>query len=113
MLPAPPADGYINMATREWKDGLLSCTLRELANVPDDAPKWIVLDGDLGAQAGVCWAVRAWRERQQGSWYSSLLSCGPLPLAHRLSLFPALPADANWIESMNSLMVSSGKNVHQ
>ncbi len=43
------ADGYINMATREWKDGLLSCTLRELANVPDDAPKWIVLDGDLGA----------------------------------------------------------------
>lgn len=41
--------GYINMATREWKDGLLSCTLRELANVPDDAPKWIVLDGDLGA----------------------------------------------------------------
>ena len=36
------------MATREWKDGLLSCTLRELANVPDDAPKWIVLDGDLG-----------------------------------------------------------------
>ncbi|PRW60500.1 Dynein alpha flagellar outer arm [Chlorella sorokiniana] len=31
--------GYINMATREWKDGLLSCTLRELANVPGDAPK--------------------------------------------------------------------------
>lgn len=42
--------GYVNMATREWKDGLLSCTLRELANVPDDNPKWIVLDGDLGAQ---------------------------------------------------------------
>ncbi|EFN60095.1 hypothetical protein CHLNCDRAFT_133411 [Chlorella variabilis] len=41
--------GYVNMATREWKDGLLSCTLRELANVPDDNPKWIVLDGDLDA----------------------------------------------------------------
>lgn len=40
--------GYVNMATREWRDGLLSCTLRELANVPDDNPKWIVLDGDLG-----------------------------------------------------------------
>ncbi|KAI3429649.1 hypothetical protein D9Q98_005734 [Chlorella vulgaris] len=41
--------GYVNMATREWRDGLLSCTLRELANVPDDNPKWIVLDGDLDA----------------------------------------------------------------
>ena len=54
MLPSPLADGYFNMATREWKDGLLSCTLRELANVPDGAPKWIVLDGDLGAQG---WAA--------------------------------------------------------
>ncbi|KAK9867723.1 hypothetical protein WJX84_004647 [Apatococcus fuscideae] len=51
--------GYVNMATREWKDGLLSYNMRELANVPDDNPKWILLDGDL---------------------------------------------DANWIESMNSVM---------
>ena len=47
------------MSTREWKDGLLSYYMRELANVPDDNPKWILLDGDL---------------------------------------------DANWIESMNSVM---------
>lgn len=40
--------GYVNMATREWKDGLLSCTMRDLANMPDDNPKWIILDGDLG-----------------------------------------------------------------
>ncbi len=46
--------GYVNMATREWRDGLLSCTLRELANVPDDNPKWIVLDGDLGAPRPCC-----------------------------------------------------------
>eukprot|EP00891_Asterochloris_glomerata_P001316 jgi/Astpho2/1316/Aster-06188 len=51
--------GYVNMATREWKDGLLSFNMRELANIPDDNPKWILLDGDL---------------------------------------------DANWIESMNSVM---------
>ncbi|MEW5298846.1 MAG: hypothetical protein WDW36_001923 [Sanguina aurantia] len=51
--------GYVNMATREWKDGLLSYSMRELANLPDDNPKWILLDGDL---------------------------------------------DANWIESMNSVM---------
>eukprot|EP00884_Botryococcus_braunii_P010094 jgi/Botrbrau1/19086/Bobra.0077s0003.2 len=51
--------GYVNMATREWKDGLLSSIMRELANIPDDNPKWILLDGDL---------------------------------------------DANWIESMNSVM---------
>jgi dynein heavy chain len=41
--------GYVNMATREWKDGLLSYNMRELANMPDDAPKWILLDGDLDA----------------------------------------------------------------
>lgn len=47
------------MATREWKDGLLSKTLRSLGQIPDSNPKWLVLDGDL---------------------------------------------DANWIESMNSVM---------
>lgn len=47
------------MATREWKDGLLSKTMRSLGQIPDTNPKWIVLDGDL---------------------------------------------DANWIESMNSVM---------
>merc|ERR1711871_745598 len=51
--------GYITMATREWRDGVLSKTMRDLGNIPDEKPKWIVLDGDL---------------------------------------------DANWIESMNSVM---------
>jgi dynein heavy chain len=51
--------GVVLMATREWKDGLMSKTMRDLANKPDTNPKWIILDGDL---------------------------------------------DANWIESMNSVM---------
>jgi dynein heavy chain len=51
--------GYIIMATKEWKDGLLSKTLRSLGEISDTNPKWILLDGDL---------------------------------------------DANWIESMNSVM---------
>jgi len=51
--------GYVNMATREWKDGILSKTMRDLGMIPDLFPKWIMLDGDL---------------------------------------------DANWIESMNSVM---------
>ncbi|KAI8464229.1 MAG: flagellar alpha dynein [Monoraphidium minutum] len=54
--------GFVNMATREWKDGLLSYNMRELANMPDLNPKWILLDGDL---------------------------------------------DANWVESMNSVMDDS------
>ena len=41
--------GFINMATREWKDGLLSSTMRDMANAPDSNPKWIILDGDLDA----------------------------------------------------------------
>ncbi|CAE7303428.1 ODA11 [Symbiodinium natans] len=54
--------GSVNMYTREWKDGILSKTMRDLGLVPDTHPKWIMLDGDL---------------------------------------------DANWIESMNSVMDDS------
>ncbi|XP_062330264.1 dynein axonemal heavy chain 17-like [Osmerus eperlanus] len=39
--------GIINPATREWKDGLFSCVMRDLANISHDGPKWIVLDGDI------------------------------------------------------------------
>ncbi|XP_030610318.1 dynein axonemal heavy chain 9 isoform X3 [Archocentrus centrarchus] len=39
--------GIINPATREWKDGLFSNIMRELANVSHSGPKWIVLDGDI------------------------------------------------------------------
>lgn len=53
--------GYMVLGTREWKDGLLSKLMRDVATISltDLRPKWIVLDGDL---------------------------------------------DANWIESMNSVM---------
>ena len=37
------------MATREWKDGLLSSIMRNLSIAPDENPKWIILDGDLDA----------------------------------------------------------------
>ncbi|XP_066917361.1 dynein beta chain, ciliary-like [Clytia hemisphaerica] len=39
--------GYINPATREWKDGLFSVAMRDLANIQNNSPKWIVLDGDI------------------------------------------------------------------
>ncbi|KAM6897413.1 dynein axonemal heavy chain 9-like [Xenentodon cancila] len=39
--------GIINPATREWKDGLFSSIMRELANITHSGPKWIVLDGDI------------------------------------------------------------------
>jgi dynein heavy chain len=51
--------GYISMASREWKDGLLSSIMRSVGEINNEDPKWIMLDGDL---------------------------------------------DANWIESMNSVM---------
>ena len=38
--------GY-NLPSKEWKDGLLSKTLRSLSELPDQNPKWILLDGDL------------------------------------------------------------------
>ncbi|XP_045472902.1 dynein beta chain, ciliary-like isoform X2 [Harmonia axyridis] len=39
--------GIINPATREWKDGLFSVIMRDMANLTGDGPKWIVLDGDI------------------------------------------------------------------
>ncbi|EGD79180.1 outer dynein arm heavy chain beta [Salpingoeca rosetta] len=39
--------GYINLATREWVDGLFSHIMRDIANSPGDSPKWMVLDGDI------------------------------------------------------------------
>lgn len=54
--------GYMHRQTREWKDGLFSTIMRDLANMTTDgksigsstrdetvllAPKWIVLDGDI------------------------------------------------------------------
>lgn len=59
VIPTEELYGHISMATREWKDGLLSSIMRDLGRIPNDHPKWIILDGDL---------------------------------------------DANWIESMNSVM---------
>ncbi|RYH29930.1 hypothetical protein EON65_06785 [archaeon] len=59
VMPTEELYGHISMATREWKDGLLSSALRDLGRIPNENPKWMILDGDL---------------------------------------------DANWIESMNSVM---------
>ncbi|XP_053483492.1 dynein axonemal heavy chain 11 isoform X4 [Ictalurus furcatus] len=39
--------GFIHPGTREWKDGLLSCLMREQANNSHSGPKWIILDGDV------------------------------------------------------------------
>ena len=39
--------GIINPATREWKDGLFSCIMRDIANLQGEGPKWILLDGDI------------------------------------------------------------------
>ena len=39
--------GYIVPVTQEWSDGLFSWIMRSLANIENDVPKWIVLDGDI------------------------------------------------------------------
>ncbi|XP_010006976.1 PREDICTED: dynein heavy chain 17, axonemal [Chaetura pelagica] len=39
--------GVIHPSTREWKDGLFSTAMRDLANITHKGPKWIILDGDI------------------------------------------------------------------
>ena len=43
----PRSSLFVNLSTREWKDGMMSYYMRELATIPDEDPKWIILDGDL------------------------------------------------------------------
>lgn len=47
--------GYLHPTTREWKEGLVSVTFREMANNTTNKHQWIVLDGDIDAgEATVC-----------------------------------------------------------
>ncbi|KAM9371463.1 dynein axonemal heavy chain 17 [Phaethornis superciliosus] len=39
--------GVIHPSTREWRDGLFSTAMRDLANITHKGPKWIILDGDI------------------------------------------------------------------
>jgi dynein heavy chain len=39
--------GYINMATRDWVDGLFSSLMRDMSNIDNDHNKWLVFDGDI------------------------------------------------------------------
>lgn len=41
--------GYLHPTTREWKEGLVSVTFREMANNTTNKHQWIVLDGDIDA----------------------------------------------------------------
>ena len=42
--------GYIHPQTREWKEGLVSVTFRDMANNKTNKHQWIVLDGDIDAE---------------------------------------------------------------
>lgn len=42
--------GYLQPQTREWKEGLVSVTFRDMANNKTNKHQWIVLDGDIDAE---------------------------------------------------------------
>jgi dynein heavy chain len=42
--------GYVSIATREWKDGLLSQIFRDFSNNANLVHEWIILDGDIDAE---------------------------------------------------------------
>eukprot|EP00201_Polytomella_parva_P017476 CAMPEP_0175071536 /NCGR_PEP_ID=MMETSP0052_2-20121109/19298_1 /TAXON_ID=51329 ORGANISM="Polytomella parva, Strain SAG 63-3" /NCGR_SAMPLE_ID=MMETSP0052_2 /ASSEMBLY_ACC=CAM_ASM_000194 /LENGTH=4543 /DNA_ID=CAMNT_0016338719 /DNA_START=12 /DNA_END=13643 /DNA_ORIENTATION=- len=42
--------GFLHPATREWKEGLVSVTFRDMANNKVNKHQWIVLDGDIDAE---------------------------------------------------------------
>ena len=39
--------GFINMATRDWVDGLFSSLMRDMSNIETPHNKWLVMDGDI------------------------------------------------------------------
>lgn len=42
--------GYLHPTTREWKEGLISTTYRDMANNKTNKHQWILLDGDIDAE---------------------------------------------------------------
>ena len=42
--------GFLHPATREWKEGLMSVTFRDMSNNKTNKHQWIVLDGDIDAE---------------------------------------------------------------
>ena len=38
------------LQTREWREGLMSTTFRDMANNKTNRHQWIVLDGDIDAE---------------------------------------------------------------
>ena len=42
--------GFVHPATREWREGLISVTYRDMANNSSFQHQWIVLDGDIDAE---------------------------------------------------------------
>jgi hypothetical protein len=58
-LPPPPQAvtrnelyGSLHPATREWKEGLMSVTFRDMSNNKVNKHQWIVLDGDIDPVVG-------------------------------------------------------------
>jgi hypothetical protein len=120
--------GYLHPSTREWKEGLVSVTFRDMANNSTNKHQWIVLDGDI--DAGV-WHGRysptcMWKHsmhKQQATHGAGLLAAALLLLSvpwgsecdqlrlltvlHlplQLWLWLPLSRTAEWIESMNTVM---------
>lgn len=64
--------GYLHPATREWKEGLVSVTFREMANNTSNKHQWIVLDGDIDA------GKADWPANISGPWLTAAYSVNSL-----------------------------------
>ena len=42
--------GSLHPSTREWREGLVSVTFRDMSNNKSNKHQWIVLDGDIDAE---------------------------------------------------------------
>lgn len=79
-VPTEELYGHMSLATREWKGGLLSNIMRDLGAVPNEAPKWIVLDGDLDA-----------------TWIESMNSVMDDNRVSASKIFPTVLAKSSWL----------------
>ena len=82
--------GYVHPSTREWREGIISTTFRDMSNNKTNKHQWILLDGDIDAEwievcarPKMCWLIEGCTFEKAILYLAVVaISCCPLCCCH-------------------------------